>query len=171
MNNALDRLPTRVLPSQIRELAQDARELKSRQRSSGASGQASYPVANPSDWDRNERLPVTPVNEFRPLQFRITFVGDGTQSWPMVVPLFDIFFNGVSEANRAKPDAAGRRLWSSGNNKADVVDAALLDTTLLREKYKMRWVVNVYYTGNITYWLKARGQASSRGTFLVERVT
>ena len=156
----------------IRRISNNADEFKSRQRSSGASGQRGYSIESDQDWDLTQELPTTAAYDFQPVELIVTFTGEASRPFPIFMPATDIRFNGTAESNKPTRRANGDYFWPT-TSATDMTQMDQWDepvTTLLGDQFVLEYRVNFYYTGTITYYVKARGQASSNGVLTVTRV-
>ena len=170
MDRSTDALQSKGFERSIRDSSRTAQEFKARQRASGASGQIGYLVESDQEWDRIETLPTTAQYAYRPVELTLTFTGDPQRPWPIVIPATDIRFNGTGDGNRIFQDANGNYMWKVNND--NIVTMSTIDVIFpesLEDPLHVKFQVLFYYTGTITYYVKARAQASSRGTWSIDR--
>lgn len=176
MERSYDTLPENAFVTDLLGARQASLELNSRQRSSGASGQLGYMPQNPGSWDRTETVTAQGSSggySFADVGLSVTFTGDGSQQWPSVVPLFDLFFNGTSNSNRlAFQPGGGLYLWTDATTSAMSYAPVSDDLTLLEDPIRLRWnvFVSLQWTAAApTYYFKARGAGSCPGTWTIVR--
>ncbi len=163
------------LESRVRNAASQAREFKSRQRASGASGQTDYDLTSDLTWDYTQVLaPVVSPNIVL-VTLLLTFTGSGEQKFPLVIPATDLYANGTDAAHRVKQDttilSSTSYRWSDGTNLLFMSEFDELDTSLLEDPYVLRWRVSFWYEGNITVYVKAHATGTSEGTLSIVRVS
>lgn len=157
--------PARLLKQAVR----NQQQLKARQRQSNVSGQLGYQVETSATWDSTDTLATVVAPALAPLEFDITFTGDGSQRFPIAIPSTDVRIDGTADANKITPGLLGLQ-YSSGLDLAvfDLFD--YYDVTLLEDPFVYRWKVRGQYRGTPIYYLKARVRASCPGTLSVTRV-
>ncbi len=170
MDGVTTALPEQALVRRVRRAANLNRELKAAQRMSGASGQLSYEIATTNTWDLTQALPNKTSQTL--LTFEVTVTTDGTQQWPEVRLYLDVRAGGTGPSNKftylngsyAGYLFAAKLGWSSGGN---LMTTGSQTRTMTGNQHK--WIVNLYYQGSFTYYLKATARASCGGTISVVR--
>lgn len=168
MNSSLDRLPEGTLTRAIRSIGETEAEFKSRQRTTGRSGQLGYAVESALDWDYEITLPPTLSAQY--VELILTFTGDGSQKFPIVIPASDIRVNGTGDANKLTLSPNGQWIYSNGGNVVLMYALDQPDPAYFESETQLAWLIGFEYLGSITFRLKARGQASTDGTWSVVRI-
>lgn len=172
--SSLDRLPHLQAQRFLTDVQETQVESKASQRTSGRSGQLSYQVANVGEFDLVEKLPVVSAPNIGQFAFQIDFEAEA--DWPIVMPIYEMYVNGTTAAHRVKPDDQGtpryrdpanqnNTLWLDAFSGADLA----LDVGLLEDARKLRWRMEGYYSGDLTYYLKTLLRSTTPGTLTVKR--
>lgn len=158
----------------IDQLQKDALEFKSNQFASGASGRLGYLTQTVSTWDATGTVSGTSS-----VYFTVSFTGDGVQTAPFTQLLFDLFID--------VPNDEAHRISHIQDSYDDGTDTAIVITnnrndaypshdetidgtarrTMLETGNQMKWRVELFYDGTITYYFKAYVISSDRGTLSV----
>lgn len=160
----IDGLQENKLIAELLSLARDVDELKNRQRTSGRSGVLSYTSNTANTWDLTGSVTGATVQT---LEFTMTYIGNGSQQYPVINPYLDLFINGTDEAHRLPLDET--LLDTGGGNIAIYAQNLLIDTSTLSDPLVTRWITQIRVSGNITYYIKAYGVGTSHGTVGVVR--
>lgn len=171
MSELIDRIPgVESTLAKLRGVVNTNQQIKAAQRFTGRSGQLGYAVESDLDWDLVETFPYTPPPGYLSASFAITFTGDGTQKWPIVVLSTDVRVNGTANSNRlAVTPSSG--FYEYADASGDVLFQAFErhDPAYFDNPNVSRWTIDILYRGTVKIYFKARGQATSDGTFSVVR--
>ena len=170
MSDILNRLPENTLTRSLRAITQDAAAFKSRQRTTGASGQLGYYPASALDWDLVASFPTVPPMSGAYAEYRLIFTGDGSQKFPIVLPQCDVRVNGTSDANKVRMGTNGRYEYFSGSETVQIYTFAEPDPIYFEDDYKLAWLIGLQYSGTVTLRIKARGTSSCDGTWSLVRL-
>lgn len=166
--NRLSALLEQQLTTTLRILKLDFNELKNRQRTSGRTGVLGYLSETADTWDYNQNIASPATNNGLYAVFEATFVGDGTQKWPIVTPYFEILVNGQTLARNPN----GQLQYSDvGNNALIVDDEGVRDPTTVTNQTTTKWRYSFSYFGSMNVKIKLRTVGTSRGTITLVRTS
>lgn len=170
MSELIDRIPgEQSVVASLRGVVEDSLQFKAAQRFSGRSGQLGYLVESDDDWDLILPLYSAPP-AYTAATLELRYVSDGTQDYPIVVPVTDIRVNGTGEANRMQVvPSSGLFTYSDGSGDVIVQTWEYADPNYFGHKSEARWKIDFLFRGNVTLRIKTRARATSDGTMSVVR--
>lgn len=166
----IERIPgVQSVISSLRRVVADSLQIKAAQRFSGRSGQLGYLVESDEVWDLVLPLYSAPPG-YTAATLELRYVSDGSQEYPIVVPVTDIRVNGTGEANRMQVvPSSGLFTYSDGSGDVIVQTYEYDDPNYFGHASEARWKIDFLFRGNVTLRVKARARATSDGTMTVVR--
>lgn len=173
MSELIDRIPgVQSTLATLRGVVETTQQIKAAQKFTGRSGQLAYTVSSSNTWDRVEVFPYTAPPGYLTAGFSIRYTSDGSQPYPIVIPSTDVRVNGTGVGNRPTLQAGGS-FYTYADGAGDILIQNLNfeqpDQAFFGSTTESRWNIDVLYRGNVTLYIKARGQASCDGTWSVVR--
>lgn len=168
--NRLDLAPENQLAALLKQVEDDIREIKQRQRHSGLSGLVGYFVKSNNTWD------ITGVCSnsggdpgYR--SFEIIFTSSGKQPFPIENVQVDIRFGGTGENNKPKELPNGFWGYDDGTNYASMFDRnPSFDKSYSSSENKYRWTFGFNVFGTLPYYIKVYASGSSDGTIEIRQI-
>lgn len=172
MSDLIDRIPgNESAIAALKLVSQTTAELKARQRITGRSGQLGYAVQSPAAWDITDALPVPPGSSYFVANYAVVFTRTGEQDFPIALISTDMRINGTADTNRLVViPSSGLYTYNDGTCDVIVQTFELPDPAYFESKTQSAWGISIAYSGNVTVRIKARGQATSPGSFAVTRL-
>lgn len=173
MSELIDRIPgVQSTIATMRGVIDTTNQIKARQRITGRSGQLAYAVSSSADWDLMLTFPAAPPPAYLSATFTIVFTGDGSQKFPIAVPITDMRVNGTADANKLSyPPGVAQLEYHSGSNDVLAQTFERPAPDYFDSELQQAWTIDILYRGNITVYIKVRAQATSDGTITVTRTT
>lgn len=167
---ALD--PTNQLATLLKRAEDDLRELKTKQRHSGASGMRGYIVTNTNRWDISGTAMGTTnggiiIPDYR--EFEIIFTSSGKQPFPVESTQLDMRFGGEGDQNIPTERADGTWGYQDGTNFARVHRSPSFDKNYSNNETTYRWTFSFEVYGTLTYFIKVYAAGTSNGTIIVRQ--
>lgn len=168
--NRLDLLPQNQLGALLKQVEDDLREIKNRQRYSGLSGLLGYFVSNPDTWDETGVCSDS-GGDFGYREYQIVFTASGKQPFPIENVQLDIRFGGEDEENKPFEQSNGIWGWGDGVNFAAMWNRnPSFDVTYSDNETQYRWRFGFDVSGTLPYYIKAYVSGSSDGTVVVSEI-
>jgi hypothetical protein len=164
--NRLDLAPENQLAALLKQVEDDLREIKNKQRYSGKSGLQGYFVSTNNTWD----ISSSATDYYR--EFQIIFTASGKQPFPVENVQLDIRFGGTAESN--KPYELPNGFWGydgGGGNFASMYDRnPRFDKSYNGSETQYRWTFGFNIFGTLTYYIKVYAAGTSDGTISVNQI-
>lgn len=165
----IDLQPVNHLAATLKQIEDDLRELKNKQRYSGLSGLQGYFVSNDVGWDISSSASNSGGDPgYR--EFEIIFTASGKQPFPIELVQLDIRFGGQDESN--KPIELPNGMWGydDGVNFAGMFERnPRFDLDYSDSETQYRWTFGFNVFGTLTYFIKAYVAGSSNGSVVVNQ--
>lgn len=165
----IDLDPDNQLATLLKQVEDDIREFKTKQRHSGVSGLRGYFVETDNTWDIISSASNGGGDPgYR--EFEIIFTSSGKQPFPIENVQLDIRFGGTAESN--KPIELPNGFWGydDGVNFASMFDRnPEFDKTYSASETQYRWTFGFNVFGTLPYYIKVYAAGSSDGTILVRQ--
>lgn len=165
----LDLDPTNQLAAMLKQVEDDLREIKTKQRHSGVSGLQGYFATSNNTWDISSSASNGGGDPgYR--DFEIIFTASGKQPFPVENVQLDIRFGGTGVANKPHELANGFWGYDDGVNNASMFDRnPQFDVTYSGSETQYRWTFGFNVSGTLTYFIKVYAAGTSDGTMLVRQ--
>lgn len=165
--NRLDLSPENQLATLLKQVEDDLREQKNKQRYSGVAGLRGYFVSTEDTWDISSSASNGGGDPgYR--EFQIIFTSSGKQPFPVENVQLDIRFGGTGEEN--KPIELPNGFWGydDGVNFAGMFDRnPSFDKSYSGNETQYRWTFGFNVFGTLTYYIKVYASGTSNGTISV----
>lgn len=156
--------PVNQFATLLSQAENDIRQIKNKQRYSGASGMRGYFVTNDNTWDISSSASNS-GGDFGYRAFEITFTSSGKQPFPIENVQLDIRFGGTGEANKPSELPSGLWGYNDGANSAILaVRNPMFDKDYSDSENQYRWTFSFNVFGTLTYFIKVYVSGSSDGT-------
>jgi len=165
----LDLDPTNQLATLLKQIEDDLREFKNKQRYSGVSGLQGYFVKNPGDWDIISSASNSGGDPgYR--DFEIIFTASGKQPFPIENVQLDIRFGGTGNQNKPVELPNGFWGYDDGTNFASMFERnPQFDKSYSGNETQYRWTFGFNVFGTLPYYIKVYASGSSDGTIEVRQ--
>ena len=171
MSDLINRIPgNESAMASLATISRNTNQTKARQRITGRAGQLGYAIQSVNAWDLTETFPTTSGVAFSNASYRVTYTSDGTQRFPIVIPATDIRINGTGDANKPSiiPNS-GLYSYADGSGEVQIQTFEMPDQAYFASETQLAWSFDLLYRGSVTIRFKARGNATSNGTFSIVR--
>lgn len=167
--NRLDLDPVNQLAALLKQAEDDIREIKTRQRHSGASGLQGYFVKTNNTWDIISSASNSGGDPgYR--EFQIIFTSSGKQPFPVENVQLDIRFGGTGEANKPVELPNGFWGYDDGTNFASMYNRNPEFTkSYSGNETQYRWTFGFNVFGTLPYYIKVYASGTSDGTISVNQ--
>lgn len=167
----IELLPENQLSTMLKQIEDDLRDIKTRQRHSGTSGLLGYFVSTENTWDITGTASDTGGDTgYR--EFIIVFTASGKQPFPVENVQLDIRFGGTGDAN--KPIEQSNGIWGyfDGVNFAGLFNRnPSFDMGYANNETQYLWRFGFNVSGTLPYYIKVYASGSSDGTIEVIDIT